>query len=618
MESRKFSKEKRGESLEQSLLSQLEYYRNLSVQSGRKRVREIDLLTRLNNELKQTKDRLQYRVELDKLAAEIGRLFLGINRDENTTVFAAALNLLGIFYSSRHSFILSLGETVEESEITYFWSEPGFLSSFLPVFSLTETCKVMIHECFMHHNDLSLQDLKWISKKIYSCLAPEFDSANSIMFPLFSDGLVSGFLGFEELPIDLWTDDDVMLIRMLSDIFTNALECERLNCKREKLEEQLQIRQRIDSLGSLAGGIAHDLNNILVSIIGNIDLVQRNESGLSAKCRINLEKAFLSSKRAANLIKELQAFSKGTVSEKRIVDIHDIMKNVFDLLDRTSRAYIEKRLLIEPKSRCVIGSEDMLHQALFNLGTNAVHAIDERGNRDDDCICVSAESVRLDENDPLGLPQGPYVHICFEDNGCGMSEDVRAKAFDPMFTTRRSSYKGQGLGLAMVYNTITQNHGGAVTIDSKEGVGTTFHIYLPEADNPVSEKTEKQKTSPSEGSETVLVVDDDDSVISLLVEALGMYGYKALTAEDGEEGLAVFTEHQGEIDLVLLDYIMPKMSGAELCKKIRELKPKTKVILSSGHSEQDIQNVMDVNSYLVKPYEIMTLIKTVRETLDSP
>jgi len=593
---------------------ELEYYRKLAVQSGKKRVREIDLLARLNTELNETKDKLQYRVELDKKVAEISKRFLELSEDNPNYTIESALKILAEFYNVKHCFILEVNSDEQKVMINHAWCWDEFRSTLQPSVIHPQVCD-RINEIFTDTDALSFQDIKSISDRVLHCLNSGFDTKTALMRPLFSDGIMCGFLGFEGFKSLIWNNEDIAFIGTISDIFNNAMERKRLAFVQEKLEEQIQIRQRIDSLGSLAGGVAHDLNNLLVSIIGNIDIVINYDSGIGEKYKNNLAKAYKSCQRAASLIKELQAFSKGTVSKNTTLDLYTIAKNVFDILDRTTHVFIEKKLCIKADSFFVHGSEDMLHQAFFNIGTNAIHAIEERGSRPDDYIRLSAEKYRISCADETGLPAGDYIHIIFEDNGIGMTESVKAKAFDPMFTTRRSSFKGQGLGLAMVYNTITQNHHGAISINSTVGHGSVFHLYLPAVEN-IEVPEENAEINSSGGSETILVVDDDQSVVDLIVEVLELYGYSVISAGDGEEGWQKYREHRADIDLVLLDLVMPKMSGGEVFDKIREITPDAKVILSSGHSENDLHQVMNVTGYLTKPYDLQKLTQTIRNALE--
>jgi len=398
---------------------------------------------------------------------------------------------------------------------------------------------------------------------------------------------------------------------MINDI----TERKRIDEERKKLEEQLHIRQKIDSLGTLAGGIAHDINNLLAVIMGNIDLIRMSANELTVKHKDYIERAYQSCEKAANLIQEFQMFSKGTVSEKSSIDVYSIARDVFDILDRTTDKLIKKTIDFKPEQFYITANADLIHQLLFNLGTNSVHAIEDRGVKPGDYIRISSEKYTSGKRDKTGLPEGKYIHIIFEDNGKGMPEEVKAKAFDPLFTTRRGAQKGQDLGLAMVYNIVVSNHEGYIDIETAERKGTTFHIYLPEALKIVKNKKIKA-VEITGGNETVLVIEDDFAVRKFVSDTLNLYGYTILTANDGQEGLEMFRAQRDRIDLVLLDLTMPIMSGEMVLGSIMNIQPDAKVIITSGHSEEEHLKFKMAKGYIPKPYTIKNLAKLIRTTLD--
>ena len=255
-----------------------------------------------------------------------------------------------------------------------------------------------------------------------------------------------------------------------------------------------------------------------------------------------------------------------------------------------------------------------MHQVLLNLGTNAVQAIEDRGIRAGDRITISAKEYKVIDHDRTDLPPGDYIHIFFKDTGAGMSEAVRRKAFDPMFTTHRGSQKGQGLGLAMVYNIVARNHGGYIDIESKEGHGATVHLYMPSAIPGCGVCSDIQ--SITGGDETILVIEDEKGVRKFLRESLGMLGYKVIAAVDGKRGLETFRKRSKAIDLVILDLITPRMSGESTIREIMSIDPHAKVIVSSGHGDERLELIDCASAMLPKPYEISTLAGMVRTVLD--
>ncbi len=286
--------------------------------------------------------------------------------------------------------------------------------------------------------------------------------------------------------------------------------------ERKRLEEQLQIRQRMDSLGTLAGGVAHDFNNLLTGIMGYLDiLLNINKDGLSESQEGYIENALKSCQRAADLVKQFQSLSKSTISKKTNIDLYEASTEVLNMLEKTTDKLIEKRIDFAPGEFYINANPSELNQILLNLGTNAVKAIEERGIKKGDNIRIRAKEYSITGKDRIGLTEGEYVHIFFEDNGVGMTDEVRRQAFDPLFTTSdKSTQKGLGLGLAMVYNIVTRSFNGSIDIETVEGKGTTFHIYLPKALS-LDEAEPKEVMGVVGGNETVLIVEDEEMVLNL-------------------------------------------------------------------------------------------------------
>ncbi len=389
--------------------------------------------------------------------------------------------------------------------------------------------------------------------------------------------------------------------------------------QQKQLEEQLQIRQRMDSLGTLAGGIAHDFNNILVGILGNIDLLNLNTENFTEDQKEYLTDAGQSCNRAANLIRQFQTLTVGAARGKSVVDIHDILNEVFNFLKETTNCLIAKQIKFNKGEFYVTVNSGELHQVLLNLATNSAQAIEERGTKKGDYIRIKAEDYETGFGDKTGLAEGDYVHISFEDNGAGMSDDIMKKAFDPMFTTKEKGGKrGQGLGLAMVYNIVTRIYKGHIYIDSKAGKGTTFHIYLPKA-QAISETDTKEVLDIKGGTETILVVDDESLVIKFTKKVLTNIGYTVLTASDGEEALKIYKKQKDSIDTVILDLTMPQMPGQLVFQKMLDINPEIKVIISSGFGDEYSKEgiLAEAKGTVGKPYTMKDLAKTVRTVLDS-
>ncbi len=389
--------------------------------------------------------------------------------------------------------------------------------------------------------------------------------------------------------------------------------------EQKHLEEQLQVRQRMDSLGTLAGGIAHDFNNMLVGIMGNIDLLLFDKQNLTGTQKERLADAEKSCVRAKELIQQFHSFSKVSLAEKSSIDIYDISKEVVVLLENTTDKLIKKSIEFEKGQFFVNANSTEINQVLLNLGINSAHAIEQKGIQPGDIISVDAEEYIADSKNLLGLSEGDYIHITFRDNGTGMSDEVMRKAFDPLYTTKdKGVARGQGLGLSMVFNIVTRIHDGHIYIESEEGIGTTFHIYLPKA-LPETIIEENIAIDLPGGNETILVVDDEEMVRKLAEIMLITFGYKVMTAEDGQQALEKYQEQNRVIDAVILDLTMPRLSGEMVLRGMLEINPDVKVIISSGHSEVLTREgiLSKAKSNINKPYTMKELAKTLRAVLDS-
>ncbi|MBU1341724.1 MAG: response regulator [Proteobacteria bacterium] len=383
-----------------------------------------------------------------------------------------------------------------------------------------------------------------------------------------------------------------------------------------QVEKQLRQRQRMDSLGTLAQGVAHDFNNILSGIMAYLNILSLTADNFSPSQKTYVQNISNAVKRGAATIKQFQQLSGKTISAKANIDVYTVAREVFHLLEKTTDKMIEKKLDIEKGQIFICADINEIHQVFMNLGTNAIHAIEEKGVQKGDYIRLSAKPSPVNRSKLKHLSQGEFYHLCFEDTGCGMPEHVVKKAFDPLFTTKNGSKNsGQGLGLAMVHDIVTKRHDSHIEVVSKLGKGTVFHLFLPKADDACG--MPDSTLTVQGGTETILVVDDDVSVRESIKTALEDFGYQVITGCDGEEGLALFKENQKTIHAVLLDMIMPKMSGKDVLRQMLKIDPDVKVIISSGHMKEQYNDpiIQFAKNYLNKPFEIDELESTLRQVL---
>ncbi|MCX7913038.1 MAG: response regulator [Thermodesulfovibrionales bacterium] len=391
--------------------------------------------------------------------------------------------------------------------------------------------------------------------------------------------------------------------------------------KRKLLEEQLCKSQRLESIGILAGGIAHDLNNILTAIVGYGNLLQMRVANDST-LKHYTEQILKSSDRAANLVSNLLAFSKKQTIHPVALDLNEEINKVFKVLRRLIEKNIEIDLKLSDEKITVMADPSQLDQVIMNLATNARDAMLMGGT-----LKIETDSVAIGEEDLIikkqpNMKAGNYAIIKVSDTGLGIDSDDIDKIFDPFFTTKEVG-KGTGLGLATVYGIVNQ-HNGFIDVSSEKGKGTTFTIYLPLVETLVEELKEtigiKYKTE-LRGKETVLIAEDEDLVRGSYSEILEKFGYKVISAKDGEEALEMFIKNKDEIDLVISDIIMPKKNGKELVKEIQRIKPNIKVIFMSGYSQDliDDKSLMEDNTYFIsKPLPPINLLKLIKELFYKP
>lgn len=405
------------------------------------------------------------------------------------------------------------------------------------------------------------------------------------------------------------TGDVINLILIARDITT-----------RRQLEEQLRQSQRLESIGILSGGIAHDFNNILTGIIGYGNLLQMKLDKDPSLARY-VEQILQSSERAANLVSSLLAYSRKQIINPVPLDINEAISKIEKLLRRLLEENIELKTNLKDEKLMVMADTAQMEQILMNLTTNARDAMPNGGS-----LLIETDYFEIDE-DFIKLydygKAGYYAMISVSDSGSGIDPAAIQKIFDPFFTTKEVG-RGTGLGLSMVYGIVKQ-HNGFINVHSEIGRGTTFKIYLPLIESESLETKEVRvkldRLTGLEGTETILIAEDEALVRELHTEILKKFGYKVFEAADGQEALEVFSGHMDEIDIVLSDVIMPKKNGKELIQDIQKIKPDIKVLFVSGYSQDllDDKSLLEGKTYFIsKPVPPEKLLKMIRHILDKP
>ncbi len=394
-------------------------------------------------------------------------------------------------------------------------------------------------------------------------------------------------------------------------IIQDVTEQHKAEKERKHLEDQLQQAQKMEAIGTLAGGIAHDFNNLLMAIQGRASIMLMNKETSHPDFR-HLKGIEDNIESAADLTRQLLGFARGGKYEVKTIDINELIKKQNRMFGRT-RKEISIHGKYEENLWSVEVDRGQIEQVLLNLYVNAWQAMPGGGD-----LYLETENVTLGETDvkPFSIEPGEYVKLSVTDTGVGMDKATRERIFEPFFTTKEMG-RGTGLGLASAYG-IIKNHGGFINVNSEKGHGTTFNVYLPASEKEVIHE-QKSMGNTLRGTETVLFVDDEDMVIEVAEDLFERLGYKVMTAGSGKEAIETYEKNQAQVDIVLLDMIMPDMSGSDTYDRLKEIDPDIKVLLSSGYSIiGQATEIMDrgCNGFIQKPFKMKELSQKLREILD--
>jgi PAS domain S-box-containing protein len=385
---------------------------------------------------------------------------------------------------------------------------------------------------------------------------------------------------------------------------------------RKRLEDELRQAQKMEAVGHLAGGVAHDFNNLLTVVFGFSEiLLKRLAPGDPARELIlQIRHA---GKRAAALTEQLLAFSRRTVLEPKILDLKEAVRESEKMLRRLIGEDVQFNAVFDPGLKPVKADPGQLGQVIMNLAVNARDAMPTGGT-----LTIETRNIELDEASAAEIPDakpGRYVLLAVSDTGTGMTPEVKARIFEPFFTTKAAG-KGTGLGLPMVYGVVKQS-GGCIAVESEPSRGTTFKIYFPIAEGPASAGNAPPKFNlGATGTETILLVEDEDAVRSVIFMALRQAGYTVLEASRGREAIRIAAEHREQIHLLITDVIMPEMGGRQLVEHLVATRPNLKVLYLSGHTDDAVvrHGVSEADvAFLQKPFTITALTSKVREVLNA-
>lgn len=380
-------------------------------------------------------------------------------------------------------------------------------------------------------------------------------------------------------------------------------------------QERLLQSQKMAVVGHLTGGVVHDFNNLLTIIGGHAELLLARLPP-DAPMRDSLAQIRGASARAAALTRQLLAFSRKQVVEPKVLDLNTLIKDTEKMIRRLVGEDVALQTQFASRLNPVKVDPSQMDQVILNLVVNARDAM-PRGGR----LSIKTSNVALNKKLPKTCPPldpGSYVALVVRDTGYGMTSEVKARIFEPFFTTKNIG-KGTGLGLTVVHGILKQN-GGHISVESKPGAGTTFKIYFPAAQASTLRVAHVEPQTNARGCETVLLVEDEETLRNLGAVVLETYGYRVLTAADGKEALRLAQRHNGKLDLLLTDVVMPGISGCELAATLRARRPDLKVLFLSGYTEEDMvsRGILNVgSSFLNKPFSPASLVAKIRQVLDA-
>lgn len=381
-----------------------------------------------------------------------------------------------------------------------------------------------------------------------------------------------------------------------------------------KLQKQIQQKYKMEALGTLAGGVAHDFNNILMPIIVNTEMALWNmleESPVRDYLKLSLDAA----KRGRELVHQIISFSRPTSQKKEPIRISPVIRQALQLLKSTLPSNIKINQYIRSESGMVLANPSQIYQVLINLCSNAADAMGKRGGE----LGVRLEKVHLDNDgaeEKPDLKTNDYFKLTVSDTGCGMNEEIMDRMFDPFFSTKTKGNK-TGMGLAVVHGIIKDN-GGFINVQSEEGEGTVFEVFLPQVETSFKE-VKKEKRQMQGGDERILLVDDDEAILQSLRRALEHLGYRVITKKNGNSALRAFTAQPKSFDLIITDQIMAGILGSDLSQKILSIRPDIPIILCTGYVDKiNKKKARDIGiqEFVLKPVNVNEIAQTIRHVLD--
>lgn len=441
------------------------------------------------------------------------------------------------------------------------------------------------------------------------------DILSILVLPINVQNEWFGFIGFDDTKSTrIWNDEDISLLETAAEMIGIFIERSKSNKYKEDLENQLYQAQKMEAIGTLAGGMAHDFNNLLMGIQGNASLLAFDidpVKGDSNKAKEKIENIEQIVQSGSDLTRQLLGFARGGKYEVKVTDLNKLIASQNIIFGRTRREVTIREHYNDDLWNAEV-DRGQIEQVILNLYINACQAMPGGGD-----LIIRTDNFIIDDSymKPYHMKPGPYIKISITDTGTGMDKKTQRRIFEPFFTTKKMS-RGTGLGLASAYG-IIKNHEGLINVYSEKGRGATFNIYLPACDELAKEVQDIQNDL-IKGSGCILIVDDEEIILDVGTQILAKLGYKVLFARNGKEAIELYKTDMEEINLVILDMIMPDMSGSDTYDKIKDVNPQVKVLLSSGYSidgEASMILKRGCQGFIQKPFDIKKLSMKLKEVL---
>jgi signal transduction histidine kinase/CheY-like chemotaxis protein len=556
-------------------------------------------------------------LEFERLVTGISTRFVSQVMQGFETAMREALGRIGDFAGVDRSYVFQFSSDMAMLSCTHEWCREGVPPAIERLQGLSAETRPWNYPIHRRGDVLMVHRLDDLPPEAASLrLELEAECVKSVLcVPMVFGKTVLGFVGFDMVRAEQqWSEKTVSLLRIAGDIFANALQHDRSESHRSQLEEQLRHARQIESLGRLAGGVAHDLNNLLVPVMGYSDVI-RDALPAEHSLRPDVAQIRRAAEQARGLTQQLLAFARRQVLNVQVINIGEDIASFRDILRRLIPENIELVIRAEPDTGRVCADPTQLRQILVNLALNARDAMPKGGT-----LTIAIANADLDERYAATHPDaqpGQYVLLAVSDTGVGMDEATQLHMFEPFYTTKAAG-KGTGLGLATVHGVVVQ-HGGHIAVASVLGQGTTVTVYLPRA---VASAAAADRVAapalPSEGPATVLVVEDAEGVRSFVCRILPPRGFKVISADSPAAALQVAREYPGPISVLLTDVVMPGLNGRELYQQLLPLRPGLRVLYMSGYPADVIasQGVLDPGVHFIpKPFPIEDLTAALRAVL---